>query len=135
MVATRPFSKGDIICDYHGKIIPAAEGRAMIEGIHGQPGYMFSFKDGKRDLCVDAQTFPCECHPEADTVGRRINHSSKMPNAKPFHCILKVNGQGKDVVLFKAMNDIEVDTQIKFDYGVRRASFRGEGLDLAWLKE
>ncbi|KAL1276431.1 hypothetical protein QQF64_036054, partial [Cirrhinus molitorella] len=28
---------------------------------------------------------------------------------------------------------ISVDTQLKFDYGVRRRSFRGEGLDLDWL--
>ncbi len=135
MVATRRFSKGDIVCDYHGKIITAAEGRAMIQDIHDEAGFLFFFKAGQRDLCIDAQTFPCECHPDADTIGRRINHSSKMPNLKPFHCVLKVNGEDKVVVLFKALQDISVDTQLKFDYGVKRKSFRGEGLDLGWLDE
>lgn len=135
VVATRRFSKGDIVCDYHGKVIPAAEGRAMMQNIHDEAGYVFFFKAGQRDLCIDAQTFPCECHPDANTVGRRINHSSKRPNLKPFHCVLKVNGEDKDVILFKALQDITVDTQFKFDYGVKRKSFRGEGLNLEWLDE
>ncbi|KAL1268494.1 hypothetical protein QQF64_033857 [Cirrhinus molitorella] len=83
VVATRRFSKGDIVCDYHGKVITAAK----------------------------------------DTFGRRINHSSKMPNLKPLHCVMKMN---KDVVLFAALQDINVDTQQKFDYGVKRKSFRGD---------
>ncbi len=107
----------------------------MIQDIHDEAGFLFFFKAGQRDLCIDAQTFPCECHPDADTIGRRINHSSKMPNLKPFHCVLKVNGEDKVVVLFKALQDISVDTQLKFDYGVKRKSFRGEGLDLGWLDE
>ncbi|XP_052386024.1 uncharacterized protein LOC127933243 [Carassius gibelio] len=114
VVATQRFSKGDIVCDYHGKVITAAAGRAMMQDIHDEAGYLFFFKAGQRELCIDAQTFPCECHPDADTFGRRINHSSKMPNLKPLHCVLKVNGEEKDVVLFKALQDISVDTQLKF---------------------
>lgn len=59
MVATSLFSKGEILWDYHGKVLPAAEGRAMMEGIIGKPGYMFFFKDGDRDMCINAPTFPC----------------------------------------------------------------------------
>ncbi len=126
MVATQRFSKGDIVCDYHGKVITAAAGRAMMEDLRNEAGYMFFFKSGQRDLCMDAQTFP---------FGRRINHSSKMPNLKPLHCVLKVDGEDRDVILFRALQDISVDTQLKFDYGVRRKSFRGEGLNLDWLDE
>ncbi|KAL1250656.1 hypothetical protein QQF64_018452 [Cirrhinus molitorella] len=116
----------------------------MMKDINDEAGYMFFFKAGQRDLCIDAQTFPCACHPTADTAGRRINHSSKRgPNLKPVPCALKkkIKGGGveednpKDVVLFRALCDISVDTQLKFDYGVRRQSFRGEGLDLDWLDE
>ncbi|KAL1250759.1 hypothetical protein QQF64_018555 [Cirrhinus molitorella] len=107
----------------------------MMKDINDEAGYMFFFKAGQRDLCIDAQTFPCACHPTADTAGRRINHSSKRPNLKPVHCVLKVGGEDRDVVLFRALCDISVDTQLKFDYGVRRRSFRGEGLDLDWLDE
>lgn len=135
VVATQTFAKGDIVCDYHGKIITAAEGRAMMEELHGEPGYLFFFKNGNKEMCVDSQTFPCECHPEADTVGRRINHSSKSANVKPFHCAISVNGQERDVIIFRAMTDIKVDSQLKFDYGVKRTSFRGEGLDLTWLDD
>lgn len=100
-----------------------------------EPGYVFFFKDGQKDLSIDAQTFPCGCHPHMNTFGRRINHSSKMPNIKPFHCKMKINGEDKDVILFKALNDISVGTQLKFDYGVKRRSYRGEGLRLEWLDE
>ncbi|KAL0153860.1 hypothetical protein M9458_050842, partial [Cirrhinus mrigala] len=133
VVTTRRFSKGDIVCDYHGKVITAAAGRAMIQDMHDEPGYLFFFKAGQKDMCLDAQTFPCDCHPNTDTVGRRINHSSKRPNVKPLHCVLKMHGEDRDVILFRAIQDINVDTQLKFDYGVNRKSFRGEGLDLEWL--
>ncbi|KAA0720553.1 hypothetical protein E1301_Tti019683 [Triplophysa tibetana] len=127
VVASRPFLKGEIVCDYHGKVITAAEGRAMMEGIHDEDGYMFFFKAGQHDLCIDAQTFPCECHPVADTIGRRIIHSSKRPNLKPFQCVLNINGGDSFLILFRALQDISVDTQLKFD--------REEGLNLEWLDE
>ncbi|KTF72326.1 hypothetical protein cypCar_00049723 [Cyprinus carpio] len=44
-----------------------------------------------------------------------------------------MDGEEKDVVLFKALEDISVDTQLKFDYGVKSKSFRG--VDLDWLDE
>ncbi|XP_042578821.1 N-lysine methyltransferase KMT5A-like [Cyprinus carpio] len=86
VVATRRFSKVDIVCNYNGKVITAAAGRAMMQEIHDETGYLFFFKARQRDLCIDAQT-PCECHPDADTFGRRINHSSKRPNLKPLPCV------------------------------------------------
>ncbi|XP_036376492.1 uncharacterized protein LOC118772334 [Megalops cyprinoides] len=134
VVATRPFSKGDIVCDYHGKVITADKGRAMMQDLD-EVGHLFFFKSGQRNLCIDAQTFPCECHPNADTVGRRIKHSSKRANLKPLRCVLKVDGEDTDVILFKALKDIRVDEELKFDYGVNRKSFRGDGLDLDWLDE
>ncbi|XP_077083203.1 uncharacterized protein LOC143736351 [Siphateles boraxobius] len=112
VVATRPFSKHDIVCDYHGRVISAAEGRAMVQGLHDKAGYLLFFTAGQRDLCIDAQTFPCECHPAIDTVGRRINHSSKAPNLKPFHYRLRVNGEDKDVILFRALQDIGVGVEL-----------------------
>lgn len=85
---------------------------------------------------MDAQTFPCVCHPQVDAFSRRINHSSKAANVKPFCCTLKFDGQQKEVVLFKALVEIPVElTELKFDYGVNQKSFRGEGLDLEWLDD
>lgn len=58
MVATRRFSKVDIVCNYNGKVITAAAGRAMMQEIHDEAGYLFFFKARQRDLCIDAQTSP-----------------------------------------------------------------------------
>ncbi|XP_053475699.1 uncharacterized protein LOC128604581 [Ictalurus furcatus] len=135
VVATQPFSKGDIVCDYHGKVITYAQGKVMMQNLQDEAGYLFFFRTGQRHLCIDAQTFPCECHPCADTVGGRLKHSSKQANLCPEPFVLKVNGQDVDVVLFRALRDISVDTELKFDYGVKRKSFRGEGQDLQWLDE
>lgn len=133
VVATRPFSKGEIVCDFHGKLITAAEGRALLEGIHNEAVCLFFFKVGQRSLCIDAQTVPCECHPDEKTIGRRIDHSSKRPNLKPFQCVLKINGEDRPVILFKAVQDISIDAQLTFDYGVGRMTFREEGMNLTWL--
>ena len=103
----------------------------MMERLNDRAGYLFFF----RDLCIDAQTFPCDCHPDMDTVGRRIKHSSKKANLKPLHCVLRVDGEDRDVILFKAIENIKVDEELKYDFGMRRKSFKGEGLDLEWLDE
>ncbi|CAM4651640.1 unnamed protein product [Leuciscus chuanchicus] len=128
VVATRPFSKGDVVCDFHGKVNPAAEGRAMM--MKGLRDLLF-FRAGHRDLCVDAQT-PCECHPDTHTVGRRITHS-QSPNLEPLHCVLKLHGRHQDVILFKALVDISIDTQLKFYSGEIVKSFLG--LELDWPDE
>lgn len=91
--------------------------------------YLFFF----RDLCIDAQTFPCECHPSQDTVGRRMNHSRKNPNVKPVHCKMKFPDGERDIILFQATKDIAINTELVFDYGVKRQSFGGEALSLDWL--
>ncbi|KAF4070725.1 hypothetical protein AMELA_G00276860 [Ameiurus melas] len=49
--------------------------------------------------------------------------------------IVKVNGQDMDFILSRALRNISVDTELKFDYGVKRKSFRGEGQDLQCLDE
>ncbi|XP_075931586.1 uncharacterized protein LOC142931513 isoform X2 [Anarhichas minor] len=115
VVATRPFSKGDIVCDYHGKVITADEGKKKMEALKNQPGYMFFFKSGDRALCIDAHTHPCKCHANVETVGRRINHSCKKPNLKPVQCVLKVDGEDTHVILFKTLKDIKVDEELRFD--------------------
>lgn len=95
----------------------------------------FFFKAGGRRLCIDAQTHPCPCHPGTETVGRKMNHSRKNPNVRPVHCNLQFDDGEKDTVLLVAMKDIAVGQELRFDYGVKRQSFGGEGLDLEWLDE
>ncbi|XP_047433526.1 uncharacterized protein LOC125003566 [Mugil cephalus] len=129
VVATKRFSKGSVICDYHGRVITKAEGKRMMQSMDNEMGYLFFFQE----LCVDAQTFPCECHPHTETVGRLMKHSKKRFNAKPRRCKLKLPQGETDTILLLASKDIEVGEEIRFDYGVCRQSFSGEGLDLEWL--
>ncbi|KAK9517598.1 hypothetical protein VZT92_022956 [Zoarces viviparus] len=129
VVATRPFSKGDIVWrTYHGEVITADEEKKKMEALKNQPGYMFFFKSGDRALCIDAHTHPCKCHTNLETVGRRINHSCKKANLKPLQCVLKVDREGTHVILFQTLKDIKVDEELRFDYEVQRKSFRGEDL-------
>ncbi|KAL7405050.1 hypothetical protein ABVT39_023150 [Epinephelus coioides] len=60
IIATMPLSKGDVVCDYHGKLISESEGKKMMEEKQEGMSYLFFFK-GRLDtkLCIDAQTFPC----------------------------------------------------------------------------
>uniref|UniRef100_A0A096LTV6 Uncharacterized protein n=1 Tax=Poecilia formosa TaxID=48698 RepID=A0A096LTV6_POEFO len=69
LTGTRDFSQGSVICDYHGRLVSASEGRQIL-GTEGGRGLFFS-KSGDQDLCVDAQP----CHPHITTFGRLINHS------------------------------------------------------------
>lgn len=101
----------------------------MMETLDGEMGLLFFF----RDRCIDAQTFPCECHPSRDTVGRRINHSKKNFNVKPVHCTMKFPEGERDVILFQATKDIATDEELRFDYRLQRKSFRGEATALLWL--
>nr|XP_020480642.1 histone-lysine N-methyltransferase pr-set7-like [Monopterus albus] len=77
VVATRKFPKGSMICDYRGKVITRAEVQELQTSIQESMCYLFFFKAGGQQLCIDAQTFPCECHPDMDTFGQKINHSRK----------------------------------------------------------
>ncbi|XP_038558328.1 uncharacterized protein LOC119891072 [Micropterus salmoides] len=135
VVATKAFAMGSIVCDYHGKVITGAEGRKMMESIQDEMDYLFFFHGGGRDLCVDAQTFPCGCHPTEDTMGRRINHSSKKANLRPVYCRMNFPEGERDVILLQATRDIDICEELLFNYGVKRTSFRGEGLNLDWLDE
>lgn len=131
-----PFSRGDIVCDYHGKLISEAEGKMMMEQHTGGMGYLLFFKaKGGVPMCIDAQTFPCECHPQKDTYGRRMNHSQKQSNIKPVRFCLNFSDGPRETVLFLATKDIKVSEELLWDYGVRRRSFRGEGIDLEWLDD
>ncbi|KAI4800248.1 hypothetical protein KUCAC02_013377 [Chaenocephalus aceratus] len=135
VVATTHFTEGDIVCDYHGKVITKAEGEMMMKDQGDQAGYLFFFNAGGEALCIDAQTWPCPCHDGVETFGRKINHSSKHPNIKPLCVFLRLGDEDVHTILFKATRDIKVDTELKFNYGVNRTSFRGEALHLVWLDE
>lgn len=52
VVANRPFSKGDIVCNYHGRLISGDEGHSMMDSLSDEAGYHLLFKAGQRDSQV-----------------------------------------------------------------------------------
>ncbi|CAL9688300.1 unnamed protein product [Knipowitschia caucasica] len=135
VVTTRRFQAGEVVCDYHGTVVRAKEGKRIHQTTsESETGYMFFFQNAKGEgFCIDAHSEHCICHPGMQTLGRLINHSKKRANIKPRHCTYKIDGKEKDHVLFIATRALEVDEEVKFDYGVSKKSFGGEGEQLNWL--
>ncbi|XP_056147494.1 histone-lysine N-methyltransferase set-1-like [Lampris incognitus] len=128
----RAFKMGEVVCDYHGDLLTAAQGQAVHESTIGEEtGYMYFFlnEDGEK-MCIDAHQ-KCQCHPDIDVKGRLINHSRK-PNLKPLSKRLDLDGDKRDYILFVAKQDISEGEELTFDYGVNKFQF-GEARDLDWL--
>ncbi|KAK2814570.1 hypothetical protein Q5P01_000189 [Channa striata] len=120
VIATRAFVKGAVICDYHGELVTAEEGRKILESSTDEMGYLYFFTSGSQQLCINAQTHPCRCHPTMETMGRKMNHSKNNLNVKPQHCKIKFPEGEKDTLLLVAARDIAVDEELRFDYGAQR---------------
>lgn len=137
VVTTMPFKKGEIICDYHGEELSHEEGLRRREALpRVSSSYMYFFKGlGGRTLCLDAQSWPCPCHPGMETFGRLMNHSRHRNNVRPFVKLLTLPQGPRECVLFRALRDISMGEELLLDYGVRRGSFRGEGKNLDWLDD
>ncbi|KAG9259826.1 hypothetical protein AMEX_G27435 [Astyanax mexicanus] len=131
VVATRAFQIGEVVCDYHGKVVSRKVGIETHKSTIGmESGYMFFYTDkNDQSKCVDAHLEECECHPGKQTIGRLINHSSKRANVRPRLYSL----DDRDVILFIAQKGIKVNEEILYNYGASKKSFAGEGLDLDWL--
>uniref|UniRef100_A0A671KIN9 SET domain-containing protein n=1 Tax=Sinocyclocheilus anshuiensis TaxID=1608454 RepID=A0A671KIN9_9TELE len=124
--------RGKVVCDYHGEVVSKQEGERRLETLTGEPSYLFFFKGkGGKPLCIDAQKFPCDCHPDQETYGRRMNHSCSKNSVRPQRVSLKFLDGPRECVLFFALQDIAVSEELLWDYGVRRTSFQGEGWDLS----
>ncbi|XP_016107834.1 N-lysine methyltransferase SETD8-like [Sinocyclocheilus grahami] len=136
VIATMEFKRNQVVCDYHGEVVSKQEGERRLETLTGEPSYLFFFKGkGGKPLCIDAQKFPCDCHPDQETYGRRMNHSHSKNNVRPQRVSLKFLDGPRECVLFFALRDIAVSEELLWDYGVRSSSFQGEGWDLSWLDD
>ncbi|XP_051980586.1 N-lysine methyltransferase KMT5A-A-like [Xyrauchen texanus] len=136
VITTMDFRRNQIVCDYHGEVVSKQEGERRVDNLTEEPSYLFFFKGkGGEALCIDAQKFPCDCHPDKDTFGRRMNHSRKHCNVQPHRATLNFPSGARECVLFHALRDIGVNEELLWDYGVRRTSFGGEGRDLTWLDD
>ncbi|XP_066552875.1 uncharacterized protein LOC136718966 [Amia ocellicauda] len=125
---SRPFKKGEVVCDYHGIPVSRKAGLKLLKiSEEGAMGHLFFFKNSQSVAsCIDAQTFPCPCHPQKDTFGRCINHSRVRSNLQPRTVRMEISGDLTDVIVFLAKHDIPVNTELLFDYGVKKSSLEKE---------
>lgn len=135
VIATMKFQKNQVVCDYHGEEVSEQERERRLETLTGEPSYLFFFKGkGGEPLCFDAQKSPCDCHPDKETFGRRMNHSRRRSNVQPRRVSLDCPEGPRECVLFCALRDIAVSEKLLWDYGVCRASVRGKPW-LPWLDD
>jgi [histone H4]-lysine20 N-methyltransferase SETD8 len=114
IVTTRPFSRGDFVCEYGGELIEVKVARRRdteLEKENDLRCFMFYFKYLDRLWCVDATI-------ETGNLGRLVNHSRDNHNVVPQ--IVEVNNQPHLVLI--ADRKIDTDTEIVYDYGDRRAA-------------
>ncbi|XP_069042375.1 uncharacterized protein [Lepisosteus oculatus] len=136
VVTSRRFQKGEVVCDYHGKVITKTAGEAlMAQMAEGDMGYLFFFDGPKQKMCIDSREEHCTCHPDMDTIGRRINHSNKKANLRSIKESFGIDEKTDITILFLAKREIAVGEELLYDYGVSRKSFNGEGQSLEWLDE
>ncbi|XP_077155319.1 uncharacterized protein LOC143817716 [Ranitomeya variabilis] len=128
---THGFTKGDIICDYHGALIAGNEAEILQSTVHENECYMFFFNIGKEVWCFDSREAPCKCHPDMpSTFGRKINHSQKNYNVKPV--VKYILDDHTPSILFTAICDLKPGVELLFDYGVKKNQF-GEASNISWL--
>ncbi len=59
----------------------------------------------------------------------------KNPNVMPVLYTMNSPDGPRDTILLQAIKDVPVNQELLWDYGVRRHSFGGEGLDFDWLDQ
>ncbi|XP_077111460.1 uncharacterized protein LOC143767207 isoform X2 [Ranitomeya variabilis] len=119
---THAFTKGDIICDYHGVLIEGHGAEKRQATVREHKCYMFFFNIGEKVWCFDAREAPCSCHPDMpSTFGRKINHSPKNYNVKP---VLKyIIDDSTPSMLFVANCNIKPGAELLYDYRVKQNQF------------
>jgi len=111
VVTSRFYAKGDFVLEYSGELIDigAAKDRESMYSLDTTKGcYMYYFNHREKQYCIDATS-------ESGRYGRLVNHSCKTPN-----CVTKVVMLGETPrLILVAKQDIEVDTELLYDYGDR----------------
>ena len=125
--ALRPFLKGEIVLDYHGKILTLEEGRKISER---DPANNYLLAVAK-EYFILADAEQCDCHAPCRTYGRLVNYARSLDKAcnlkmVPFHLRLGQKNTAKGVFL-AARRDIEVLEELRFDYGVSMRNVFCEG--------
>ena len=131
VIVMRPFTKGEIVVDYHAKEISTQEAEAIMntdDDEDRRSDYLFVIPG--HGMVLDGSSETCVCHPHSIVLGRLLNFatsSSKSCNISPHIMTFPVpTEQGKRnrdsnklfrVMVFCARRDIETFEEIRFDYG------------------
>ncbi|XP_023322755.1 WD repeat-containing protein 43 isoform X2 [Eurytemora carolleeae] len=111
VVTLRSYKKGEFVLEYAGELInkESAKHRETQYSLDTFKGcYMYYFKYKDKQYCIDATK-------ETGRLGRLVNHSCKAPNCVPK--VFTLNNIPR--VILVALQDIEKDTELLFDYGDR----------------
>lgn len=134
VIATQKFSAGDVLLDYHGRIVEhyrSVEEYCQEDPDVRSPNYIVEIRQSKRRL-IDATQDPCFCHISMRCLGRLVNHASEKTKAgrSRLTCNLRLkeivcdkiapdatSRQHLRYVVLVAKRDIEPLEQLLFDYG------------------
>ncbi|KAM3826328.1 N-lysine methyltransferase KMT5A [Vipera latastei] len=122
VIATRHFSRGDFVVEYHGDLIEITDAKKREAAYAQDPStgcYMYYFQYLSKTFCVDATK-------ETDRLGRLVNHS------KCGNCQTKLHDVGGiPHLILVASRDIKAGEELLYDYGDRsKASLEAH----PWLK-
>ncbi|ELT95001.1 hypothetical protein CAPTEDRAFT_49838, partial [Capitella teleta] len=102
IITTHKFQKGDVVCDYFGKVVKLGAHHDHRRVTLERTTYCFYFEFKEQKYMIDASQ-------DDGSYGRLINHSL-TPNLKP----VKVHMEAW--LVFKAKRDINVGEELSFDY-------------------
>ncbi|XP_029943204.1 uncharacterized protein LOC115385360 isoform X2 [Salarias fasciatus] len=104
--ASKPFSKGDFIVEYRGKLL-SQDSLSVIETYsETQAAYLFDFQWNGKMWCLDASL-------EDHSLGRLVNDEHKNPNCK----MRTVQVDGIPHLCLFANRDIVPGEELAYDYG------------------
>ncbi|XP_042610371.1 uncharacterized protein LOC109051994 isoform X4 [Cyprinus carpio] len=102
-----PIEKGSFVAEYRGELISRYElDKRQKKYTEKQNAFLFDFEWNNSAWCIDASR-------EDGSLGRLVNDCHKSPNCK----MRRLTVQGKPHLCLFAIENIEAETEITYDYG------------------
>lgn len=106
---TKSFKRKEVLLRYFGELVTEAEAKRR-ENAGPKVGHFYRYKFQVKD-----RKYILDSTREDGSFGRLVNHSRKHPNvvAKP------VDINGEPGIILVAKQDLEIGTELRYDYGER----------------